>query len=104
MRTTLTALGLAVIAAQGYAQVTTGSLSGFVWDPTLRAVPGAALKVSDRMHSLVRTVTTDNAGFYRLAEMSPAEYEVTVSATGFDAVTTAEVRDRKSTCLNSSHL
>src|ERR1035441_194281 len=92
MRSTLAALCMALLTAQGYAQVTTGSLSGFVWDPDHRAVPGAALKVSDRMHSLVRTVTADNAGFYRLAEMSPAEYEVTVSATAFEAVTTAEVR------------
>ena len=92
MRTTLTALCMALLTAQGYAQVTTGSLSGFVWDPDLRPIPGAALKVSDRMHSLVRTVTADNAGFYRLAEMSPAEYEVTVAATGFEAVTTAAVR------------
>jgi hypothetical protein len=92
MKATLTTLCMALLAAQGYAQVTTGSLSGFVWDPNRRPVPGAALKVSDRMHSLVRPVTTDNAGFYRLAEMSPSEYEVTVSAAGFQAVTTAEVR------------
>jgi len=54
-------------------------------------VMGATLQAVDRIHSLVRTVRTDSSGYYRLADMPPAEYEMTVSAAGFQSVTKAEV-------------
>src|ERR1035441_4637035 len=87
MKIAWSALCLALVAAQGIAQETTGSLSGFVLDSNHRPVYGAVLKASDRMHSVVRTVTTDTSGFYRLAEMAAAEYEESGSAPGVPMVT-----------------
>lgn len=61
-------------------QEVTGSISGFVFDPAGLPVAGARIVASDPLRGTKRTAFTNRAGFYRLAGLSPAEYDVRASA------------------------
>ena len=65
-----------VLAISSWGQVTTGSISGYVFDPSGRAVPQAEVSVSDARRFLARNVVTDTAGFYRVSDLPPATYQV----------------------------
>ena len=73
-------------------QITSGSVSGYVWDPSGRAVPSAKVTIADPVHSITRTATTDQAGLYRIADLAPALYRLSASATGFTATPDKEMR------------
>src|ERR1022692_396748 len=77
---TLFALALVLPAA---AQVTTGSITGYVLDPANRPIAGAKVAASDSLRSTVREVVTDNKGLYYFADLPPATYTVDCSATNF---------------------
>ena len=65
------------------AQVTTGSISGYVIDPSGRPIANATVEVADTARAFARTATTDDTGMYRLAELPPATYDVSAAAQGF---------------------
>jgi carboxypeptidase family protein/TonB-dependent receptor-like protein len=72
---------LAVVAAFG--QETAGTISGTVADGSGARVPGATVKVEGG--AFVRTATTDSEGFYRMLQVPPGAYKITVSAPSFSA-------------------
>ncbi len=56
---------LFLFAALGlYAQVNTGSISGYVLDPSAGAIPNAGVTLEDTARSLTRTMQTSATGFY----------------------------------------
>ena len=65
------------------AQVTNGGLVGAVTDPTGGALAHADVRLSDDSHGLTQSTTTDDAGFYRLPDLPPSSYVLTVSAPGY---------------------
>jgi hypothetical protein len=72
--------------------VTTGSISGYVLDPHRSAVANATVVARDASRGFERRVTADSSGFYVVAELAPAVYEVSVSAAGFEAAAPREGR------------
>jgi hypothetical protein len=70
-----------------YAQITTVPLSGFVVDPSNRAVAGALVRVSDRSRGWVAETRSGESGLFRFAGLAPAEYLVTASADRFGDAT-----------------
>src|ERR1700722_6824 len=62
------------------AQVTTGSVSGFVLDPSGAPIPRASLKLVSADGSLKRTLVCDAGGFYRAADLPPSRYVVSAEA------------------------
>src|ERR1700682_4926948 len=72
-----------VLAAPGFAQVTTGNITGRVTDPQGRVVPGAAVTVTNKATGASRTATTNDSGDYAVAELPPGKYEVAVEAKSF---------------------
>jgi hypothetical protein len=70
---------LAVIAAFG--QETTGSIEGTVSDSTGARVPGATVKIEGAAFS--RAATTNSDGYYRVIQIPPGSYKITVNASGF---------------------
>jgi len=66
------------------AQVAGGTLSGTITDPSGAAVPSAQVVVKNSATGITRTLTTNSDGFYSAANLLPGEYEVAVSATGFN--------------------
>ena len=85
---------IAAIIASGsgaFAQVTTGSISGFVFDPSGRIVPDALIIAVDLEQHGERQARTDSAGFYRLPELPARGYTVQTNARGFAAASTTVV-------------
>ncbi|HXJ96095.1 MAG TPA: TonB-dependent receptor [Terriglobia bacterium] len=69
------------------AQVSSGSILGYVYDPSGASIANAQVTVSDAGRSLVRKTTTDASGAYSIAQLPPAQYSVSASAPGFVVVT-----------------
>jgi hypothetical protein len=65
------------------AQVTTGSITGYVFDPAKRPIVGAQVAVSDSLRANVRQAVTDSKGLYYLADLPPATYTLDCSAASF---------------------
>jgi hypothetical protein len=65
-------------------QVAGGTLAGTITDPSGAEVPNAQIVIKDLATGVERTVTTNKDGFYIAANLLPAEYQVTISATGFN--------------------
>jgi hypothetical protein len=66
-----------------WSQVTTGSISGYVLDPSSGPIANAQITVSDTNRSVVRTTATDVTGYYRVEDLPPSNYSVTGTAANF---------------------
>jgi hypothetical protein len=65
-------------------QVAGGTLSGTITDPSGAAVANAQVVIKNSATGVARSVTTNTDGFYSAANLLPGDYEVAVSATGFN--------------------
>ena len=70
----LTGMFVAVSPREIYAQ--TGTISGFVTDPSGAAVPGARVTAELVQRNIARTVTTDELGAYLFNALPPGDYRV----------------------------
>jgi len=64
-------------------QETTGGIQGTVKDPQGAVVPGASVTITGVTAGYNRTITADDQGFFRVQELPPGEYRVSITATGF---------------------
>jgi len=81
----LVVLSLSAIA---FAQsTTTGSIGGVVTNPAKEVVPGAAVSVKNVGTNKEDTATTDDSGRFKVANLQPGLYSVTVNSTGFSPTT-----------------
>src|SRR5215469_4446943 len=80
------------LAVAALAQVTTGRIEGTVTDPQGGVVPGAQIKVVNKLTGQAFESITNETGFWVLPSMSTATYSVTVSLAGFKAVTIDNVK------------
>jgi hypothetical protein len=65
------------------AQVSTGTISGVVQDPSGAAIPGAMVTVRNVDTGTARTLTTDAGGRYVAPDLTLGNYEVTAQISGF---------------------
>src|SRR5664280_250958 len=79
--------GLALCCASLIGQTVTSSVVGTVVDPADAAVAGAQVALTNTGTGAVRQATTDNVGSYRLVELDPGPYSLTIKATGFKTET-----------------
>jgi len=71
----------ALFAGSAFAQTsTTGSIEGSVVDSTGAAVPGIAVRVTSPNLISAQTATTDDSGRYRILNLPPGRYTITVEA------------------------
>ncbi len=70
-------------SAPANAQVTGGTISGTITDPSDRFVPQAQVSIVNVATGITTTVITNSDGFYSAPNLLPGEYEITVSAKGF---------------------
>jgi hypothetical protein len=75
---------LSINALPSRAQVAGGTLTGTITDPSGGEVPNAQIVIKDVATGVERTLTTNKDGFYIAANLLPAEYQVTISASGFN--------------------
>jgi Carboxypeptidase regulatory-like domain/TonB dependent receptor len=69
------------------AQVSSGSLLGDVRDEQSAYVPGVTVTARNEATGFSRTVSTNTFGSYRIDDLQPGSYIVTVERDGFQAVT-----------------
>ncbi len=76
-------LGIASAAATCLFGQATGTISGFVTDPSGAVVPGASVTATLIQQQVRRTVESNADGFYTLNAMPPGDYSLTVEKAGF---------------------
>jgi len=64
-------------------QVAGGAIQGFVSDPSGAAVTGAQVTVTEIATCVSRTVSTNSAGLYAIANLQPSIYTASITASGF---------------------
>ncbi len=79
----MTLFMLLALCPYASAQVTGGTMSGSVTDPSGAAVPGASVSILNRAKGETRTATSSDTGFYSVPNLTPGNYDVTVSLAGF---------------------
>jgi hypothetical protein len=85
-------LFLLAFSALTFAQsTTTGSIGGVVTNPNKEVVPGAAVSVKNIGTNKEDTATTDDSGRFKVANLQPGNYAVTVNSTGFSPTTQENV-------------
>jgi outer membrane receptor protein involved in Fe transport len=73
-----------LLSSLAFGQSTTeGAIGGTVVDPQGNVIPGASITVKNLGSNLKSSVIADAQGYYRVGQLEPATYEVTVNATGF---------------------
>jgi hypothetical protein len=85
LSTILTLVSTSALAQYG------ASLQGTVQDKSGARVAGAKVVITDQATGVTRDTTTSAEGFYRLGEMLPGRYTVTVDAAGFRTQVTKDV-------------
>ncbi len=65
------------------AQVTSGQITGTIFDPQGAALAGAEITVTNANTALTRTTTSTASGGYSLPALPPGTYNLTVKAKGF---------------------
>ena len=73
------------------AQTARGAFHGVVADQTGALIPGAKIVITNLSSSQVRQASTDDHGFYAIAQLPPAHYSVSVSKDGFSTTIQADV-------------
>jgi hypothetical protein len=61
----------------------TGAIGGVVTDPSKGVVPGAAVIVKNTGTNKEDTATTDDQGRFRIGNLEPGSYDVSITAQGF---------------------
>src|SRR5689334_7235089 len=70
---------------------TTGAIGGVVTNPAKEVVPGAAVTVKNNGTNKEDTATTDDTGRFKVANLQPGNYSVTVNSSGFSPMTSENV-------------
>jgi len=72
-----------LLAANLFAQETTGGLQGTVKDPSGAVVGNATVELTGSSLVGKKNLTTDSSGYYRFANLPPGSYTITAKAAGF---------------------
>jgi len=72
-----------IFSSLAWGQVTSGSITGVVSDPTGAVIPGAKVVVTDATKGYDFPATTDAVGRYLVTNLPPSSYIVSVEARGF---------------------
>ena len=83
-----------VASVMSYGQavsVNGGSIAGTITDSTGAVVANAPVTILGTDTGFTKSITTDSAGFYSVGPLNPGAYTVTVSATGFQALSVKTV-------------
>jgi hypothetical protein len=91
-RLALVAVVLCMMSAMAMAQSTVdGAIGGTVKDPNGAVLPNAAVTVKNDETNKEGTATTDSEGRFRVVQLQPGNYTVTITATGFGTFTQSKV-------------
>jgi Carboxypeptidase regulatory-like domain/TonB dependent receptor len=85
-------LVLVICAASAMAQgTTTGAIGGLVTNPNKEVVPGASVTVKNSGTAKEDATASDDTGRFKVSNLQPGNYSVTVNASGFAPFTNENV-------------
>src|SRR5216684_8495571 len=88
LRFSFVAFLVLTISAIAFGQGTvTGAIGGVVTNPNKEVVTGASVTVKNAGTNKEDAATTDDQGRFRIVNLEPGTYSVTINATGFSAFT-----------------
>lgn len=82
---------LAMLSISAAAQERFGGLTGVVTDSTKAPVPGATVTVTNKTTGAVRSAVTEADGSYRVPDLAPGRYTVSIELQGFQKSTADDV-------------
>ena len=86
LRFSFIALLLLAMSAVAFGQgTTTGAIGGVVNNPNKEVVPGASVTVKNAGTGKEDTAVTDDQGRFKIGNLDPGTYTVTINASGFSA-------------------
>jgi len=92
VRLSFVSLLVLALSAVAFAQsTTTGAIGGVVTNPNKEVVPGAAVSVKNTGTNKEDSATTDDTGRFKVANLQPGNYAVTVNSAGFSPLTLENV-------------
>src|SRR5262245_8327916 len=74
-----------LLIGAAFGQTNAGIIRGTVTDKNNAAVSGATVRLTNPLTKYVQETATDNQGAYRLIDVPPNDYKLTVETTGFEA-------------------
>jgi hypothetical protein len=75
---------LLFLSAPAFPQLTSGNITGTVYDQSGATVPGATVIARDVATNIENTTTTTSSGAYRFENLAIGTYNITVTAGGFN--------------------
>ena len=75
-----------------FAQTVTSNVVGTFTDPAGASVPGAEIQLKDQATGVVRTTTSSTEGLFRITNVQPSGFTLTVKANGFKTYTQQDLR------------
>lgn len=72
-----------LLGTQAYAQLTSGNITGSIFDPTGATVPGATIAAKNNATGVANTTRSTSKGDYRFENLPVGTYTLTVTAPGF---------------------
>src|SRR5437763_265624 len=96
------AFALVGMVQSANAQVLFGSASGTITDQSGAAVPKAHVSSVNKATGVRKETDADAGGFYRLTDLSPGLYDITVTAGGFKPLTQTSVNVTPNTVTNTN--
>jgi len=81
----------AMVASTATAQERFGGIAGIVTDTSQAPVPGATITATNKQTGASRTVVSGSDGTYRVPDLEPGRYTVTIELSGFQKVQADDV-------------
>ncbi len=91
LRLSLVMLFCVALSPTSYSQLSTGSVTGIVRDPSSGAVAGAEVVLQNLDTSVIRNTASNSIGNYQFLNVTPGRYSLSTTATGFKSNKTPEI-------------
>ena len=92
----LAMIGLAMVFCLPFVfsapQITSGSVTGYISDPSGNPIPQAQLEAVDKQHSESKRILSDHTGFYRFADLYPGVWSISVESSGFEKTSKSDIQ------------
>ena len=79
----IAALAIVALSRPLFAQITSGNLTGTVFDATGASIPDAAITATNEATGVVTRTNTTSSGQYRINNLLVGKYDISVTASGF---------------------
>ena len=92
LRLTAALLLFSSLPTPGFSQTVNGAFHGTITDGSGAALPGVTIEVTNLNTQAVRTVKTDEVGYYSIPQLPPGHYSISTDKTGFSTMRRSDVQ------------